>query len=131
MLKKCLIPSLVFVLSPVFCQAAVTIDTRQYITQPTSGFHLCSATEIVDAQGTKQCLDGRWIVSNGKYEFMYSFTNGIVDYFGRDSNQPYAIGVVRNQPEPGISDQAQRCFANWGMACGAPSTRITLHKLYL
>jgi len=91
----------------------VIVDVRNYITQSTPGFHLCQ-------ENSELCIDGRWVLgpSSGD-EFFYTSSNSgkVTDYYARDSNSPYFIGVIRSKT---ASDS--RCFANPGQTCAAPST---------
>lgn len=97
---------------------SITVDIRDYITQDTPGFHLRSATETVPG-GDYQRIDGQWIEANGTKEFLYSYSNGILDYIGRASYGSLAVGSIRNRTE--TINEVYRCFSNTGESCQAPS----------
>lgn len=88
----------------------LSVDITQYMMSP-------SPAPFCEANGSL-CLQGAW---NQHGEFVYSYSNGIVDWIGRSSNTgatpPRPVGVIRNIP--GTGGQL-RCFATNGTNCTAP-----------
>lgn len=87
------IPSSLSIEPAVFLPAIyspITINTEDYILVETPEFHLCTTARSL-------CLDGHWLMDEGRIEFYYTFSQGLIAYMGIVwTGYSNILGPIRN-----------------------------------